>query len=64
MLLQKERNRNDKLLMAYTQLKTRYAALKEQIDKQDHPDSDAAENSDSIETLQSDKASIRLSENL
>ncbi|MFZ1199325.1 MAG: AAA family ATPase, partial [Desulfobacterales bacterium] len=36
-LLQKERSRNDKLLMAYTQLKTNYDALVNQTASADHP---------------------------
>lgn len=36
-LLQKERSRNDKLLMAYTQLKTRYDALEKETASADHP---------------------------
>ena len=54
-LLHKERNRNDKLLMAYTQLKTKYNALKEELTHPDRPPAGAQENGTTVKTLQGGK---------
>ena len=54
-LLHKERNRNDKLLMAYTQLKTKYDVLKEKLTHPDRPPADAQENGTTVKPLQGEK---------
>ena len=54
-LLQKERSRNDKLLMAYAQLKTKYDALKEELTHPDRPPAGAQENGTTVKILQGEK---------
>ena len=54
-LLQKERSRNDKLLMAYTHLKTKYDALKQELTQPNRPPSGARENGISVKPLQGEK---------
>jgi general secretion pathway protein A len=54
-LLQKERSRNDKLLMAYTQLKAKYDALKEELTHPDRPPADEQENGNTVKPLQEEK---------
>ncbi|MGB5619980.1 MAG: AAA family ATPase [Desulfobacterales bacterium] len=54
-LLHKERNRNDKLLMAYTQLKTKYDALKEEMAHTDHLPAGAQENGNTVKPRQEKK---------
>jgi general secretion pathway protein A len=54
-LLHKERNRNDKLLMAYTQLKTKYDALKEEFSLPDRPPAGAQENGNTVKPRQEKK---------
>jgi hypothetical protein len=54
-LLQKECSRNDKLLMAYTQLKIKYDALKEELTHPDRPSAGAQENGTTIKPLQREK---------
>ena len=54
-LLQKERSRNDKLLMAYTQLKTKYDALKEELTHPDRPPADVQDNGNTVKPLQEEK---------
>jgi general secretion pathway protein A len=55
-LIHKERSRNDRLLMAYTQLKTKYDALKENLSQPDRPPADARENDTTVNPLQGEKA--------
>jgi len=55
-LLHKERSRNDRLLMAYTQLKTKYDALKENLSQPDRPPADARKNDTTVKPLQGEKA--------
>ena len=47
-LLQKERSRNDKLLMAYTQIKTKYDALKQELTQPDPPPANVQENTPTV----------------
>jgi general secretion pathway protein A len=47
-LLQKERSRNDKLLMAYTQIKTKYDALKQELTQPDSPPANVPENTPTV----------------
>ena len=54
-LLHKERSRNDKLLMAYAQLKTKYDALKEELTHPDRPPAGARENGNTVKPLQGEK---------
>ena len=54
-LLQKERSRNDKLLMAYTQLKTKYDALKEELTHPDRPPANVQDNGNTVKPLQEEK---------
>jgi len=54
-LLHKERSRNDKLLMAYTQLKTKYDALKEELAHTDHLPAGAQENGNTVKPRQEKK---------
>ena len=54
-LLHKERNRNDKLLMAYTQLKTQYDALKEEQTLIDRLPAGAQENGTTVNPLQEEE---------
>ena len=54
-LLQKERSRNDKLLMAYTQIKTKYDALKQELTHPDQPPAGARENGNTVKSLQGEK---------
>ena len=55
-LLHKERSRNDKLLMAYTQLKTKYDALKDELTRPDRlPPAGVQENGSSVKSLQEEK---------
>ena len=54
-LLQKERSRNDKLLMAYTQLKTKYDALKEELTHPDRQPADLQDNGNTVKPLQEEK---------
>ena len=61
-LLQKERSRNDKLLMAYTQLKTKYDALKEGLARPDRPPAGAQENGTTVKPLQGEKRFTLVSE--
>jgi general secretion pathway protein A len=49
-LLQKERSRNDKLLMAYTQIKTKYDALKQELSQPDSPPANVPENTPTFRT--------------
>ena len=59
-LLHKERNRNDKLLMAYTQLKTKYDALKEELTHPDRPPpAGVQENGSSVKPLPEEKPFTR-----
>ena len=59
-LLHKERNRNDKLLMAYTQLKTKYDALKEELTRPDRlPPAGVQENGNTVKPLQKEKTFTR-----
>jgi general secretion pathway protein A len=54
-LLHKERSRNDKLLMAYAQLKTKYDALKEELTHPYRPPAGARENGNTVKPLQGEK---------
>ena len=54
-LLHKERNRNDKLLMAYTQLKTKYDALKEESALPGRPPAGAQESGNTVKPRQEEK---------
>ncbi|MGA9477636.1 MAG: hypothetical protein WBV21_07640, partial [Desulfobacterales bacterium] len=54
-LLHKERNRNDKLLMAYTQLKTQYDALKEEQTRIDRLPAGAQENGTTVNPLKEEE---------
>ena len=55
-LLHKERSRNDKLLMAYTQLKAKYDALKEELTQPDRPQPACVqENGNTVKPLQEEK---------
>ena len=47
-LLQKERSRSDKLLMAYTQIKTKYDALKKELGRNARPPLPDPENGDPV----------------
>jgi general secretion pathway protein A len=59
-LIHKERNRNDKLLMAYTQLKTKYDALKEELTHPDRlPPAGVQENGNTVKPLQEEKPFTR-----
>lgn len=49
-LLRKERIRNDKLLMAYTQIKTKHDALKQELTQPDSPPANVQENTPTVRT--------------
>jgi len=51
-LLRKERSRNDKLLMAYTQLKTKYDALKQELTNPDRPPAGAQKHGNNVKPPQ------------
>jgi len=57
-LLRKECIRNDKLLMAYTHLKTKYDALKQEPTQPNRPPASAKENGISVKPLQGDGCSF------